>query len=463
VAGLIFRGRVLTPDGEAWREVTVTDGVVAEIRPFDRLRAHHQFSPDERPEPHLMRPEPVEGPSTVIDLADDEILLPGLVDTHVHINEPGRTDWEGFATATAAAAAGGVTTLLDMPLNSIPATTTVEALEVKRAAARGQCAVDVGFWAGAVPDSLGRLAELHDAGVFGFKCFLVDSGVPEFPSLSTGQLHQAMTEIAAFDGLLIVHAEDPELIAAHAGAGSVRYADFLASRPAVAETTAIDTVIAAARETGCRTHLVHLSSAEALPAIAAAKAEGVRLTAETCPHYLALHAEDIADGQTQFKCCPPVREAANADRLWAGLSEGLIDFVVSDHSPCPAELKRLDAGDFGLAWGGISSVQLGLPVVWTEARRRGHSLAEVVLWMADNPAAHVGVTGKGGIGVGRPADLVVFAPDASFVVDAAALRQKNPLTPYQGRTLDGVVRQTYLRGERVVPDQRPRGDLLTRT
>jgi allantoinase len=436
---VIFRGRVLTAEGEARREITVTEGVIT-----------------------AMRPEPAEGPADdALELADDEILLPGLVDTHVHVNEPGRTEWEGFATATAAAAAGGVTTILDMPLNSMPATTSVEALETKRAAADGQCAVDVGFWAGAVPDSLGRLAALHEAGVFGFKCFLLDSGVPEFPPLSTEQLRSAMTEIAAFDGLLIVHAEDPDVIASHAGPGSTHYADFLASRPPAAETTAIDTVIAAARETGCRTHLVHLSSAQAVPAIEQARADGVRLTVETCPHYLTLHAEDVADGQTQFKCCPPVREAANADRLWAALAAGVIDFVVSDHSPCTVQLKRLDVGDFGLAWGGISSVQLGLPVVWTEARRRGHVLAEVAGWMADNPATRVGVRGKGRIEVGWPADLVVFAPEESFTVDAAALRHKNAVTPYLGRTLDGVVRQTYLRGERVTGD--PRGNLLTRS
>jgi allantoinase len=452
MAAVIFRGRVLTPEGEARREVTVTDGVITEIADVDRL------SPDS----DAMRPELVEGPHPVVDLADDEILLPGLVDTHVHVNEPGRTEWEGFATATAAAAAGGVTTLLDMPLNSIPATTSVDALATKRAAADGQCSVDVGFWAGAVPDSLGHLAALHEAGVFGFKCFLLDSGVPEFPPLSAEQLRSAMAEIAAFDGLLIVHAEDPEVIAAHAGPGSAHYADFLASRPPAAETTAIDTVIAAAKATGCRVHVVHLSSAEALPAIAQARAGGVRLTVETCPHYLTLHAEDIGDGQTVFKCSPPVREAANADRLWAGLADGVIDFVVSDHSPCTAELKRLDVGDFGLAWAGISSVQLGLPLVWTEARRRGHSLAEVTGWMADGPAARVGLRGKGRIAVGRAADLVVFAPDEPFTVDAAALRHKNAVTPYQGRTLDGVVRQTYLRGERV-RDDRPHGNLLTRS
>ena len=325
------------------------------------------------------------------------MLLPGLVDTHVHVNEPGRTEWEGFATATTAAAAGGVTTILDMPLNSIPATTSVEALNIKRVAADGQARIDLGFWAGAVPESLGHLAELHAAGVFGFKCFLLDSGVPEFPPLSADQLRQAMAEIAAFDGLLIVHAEDPAVIEANHRAHTVHYREFLDSRPPEAENTAIETVIAAARETGCRAHIVHLSSAEALPALTAARADGVRISVETCPHYLTLQAEDIADGQTQFKCCPPVRDAANRDRLWQALADGVIDFVVSDHSPSTIELKRLDEGDFGAAWGGISSLQLGLSLIWTEARERNHSLDEVVNWMAARPAQIVGVAGKGTI------------------------------------------------------------------
>ena len=399
----------------------------------------------------------------MVELADDEVLLPGLVDTHVHVNEPGRTEWEGFATATRAAAAGGVTTILDMPLNSIPATTSLAALEVKRATATGQVSVDVGFWAGAVPGSLGHLAELHAAGVYGFKCFLLDSGVPEFPPLSAGQLRQAMTEIAAFDGLLIVHAEDPEVIAAHGRDHTVHYREFLDSRPPAAETMAIDTVIAAARETGCRAHIVHLSSAEALPALAAARADGVRLTVETCPHYLTLCAEDIADGQTQFKCCPPIRDAANADRLWQALADGVIDFVVSDHSPSTVALKRLDEGDFGAAWGGISSLQLGLSLIWTEGRRRDHSLDTVIRWMATRPATIVGVPDKGSIAVGQDADLVVFAPDETYTVDVATLHHRNAVTPYHGRTLQGVVRATYLRGERVEETEPPHGQLLTRT
>lgn len=446
---LVFTGRVLTDDGIVLRRVAVADGRIVTVESVS------DWAPTTE---HASTGSGDEG--RVVVLAEDEVLVPGLVDTHVHVNEPGRTEWEGFATATRAAAAGGVTTLLDMPLNSIPATTSLDGLRVKQAAAAGQCTVDVGFWAGAVPDSLGRLAELHQAGVYGFKCFLLDSGVPEFPPLSPTQLRQAMTEIAAFDGLLIVHAEDPDVIAAHAVPHTVHYAEFLGSRPPEAETAAVETLIEAARATGCRTHLVHLSSAAALPAIAAARAEGVRLTVETCPHYLTLAAERVADGQTQFKCCPPVREAANADQLWLALGAGVIDFVVSDHSPATADLKLPDEGDFGAAWGGISSLQLGLPLVWTGARARGHELGDVLRWMAQRPAELVGVAGKGRIAVGYAADLAVFAPEEQQTVDARRLEHRNPVTPYDGVTLTGVVRATYLAGRLV--SGAPAGRLLVR-
>ncbi len=389
-----------------------------------------------------------------IDLAADEVLLPGLVDTHVHVNEPGRTEWEGFATATRAAAAGGVTTIVDMPLNSLPPTIDVAALTIKRRAAAGQCAVDVGFWGGAVPGNEGELRALHEAGVFGVKCFLLDSGVPEFPPLLDPG--PALREVAAFGGLMIVHAEDGALIGA---AGGRRYADFVASRPRAAEDSAIVGLLRLARATGARVHVVHLSSSDALPMLAAARADGVRVTVETCPHYLALTAEEVPDGDTRFKCCPPVREAGNRDALWQGLADGTIDMVVSDHSPCTPDLKRLETGDFGAAWGGIASLQIGLPIVWTEARRRGHGLADVVRWMAERPAALVGLSGKGRIAAGCDADLVVFAPDRTFTV--GTLHHRNPLTPYSGRELHGVVRSTWLRGA-VVDGGRPRGRLLTR-
>jgi allantoinase len=384
-------------------------------------------------------------------LADDEVLLPGLVDTHVHVNEPGRTHWEGFASATRAAAAGGVTTIVDMPLNSIPATTTVAALEEKRAVARDQVHVDVGFWGGAVPDNLAELAALHDAGVFGFKCFLLDSGVAEFPPLGPAQLRDAMTETARLRTLMIVHAEDGSLVTEAHGTA---YDGFLASRPPAAERRAIDLVVATARATGSAAHVVHLSAADALP-----DRHDVDVSLETCPHYLFLAAEDVPDGATEFKCCPPIRGSENRDRLWAALAGGEIDYVVSDHSPCTAALKH---GDFGQAWGGIGSLQIALPVVWTAARERGHDLADVVRWMATAPAQRVGLVGKGAIAEGYDADLCVLAPDATFTVDAAALQHRNPVTPYDGRTLAGTVRQTWLHGVPIDLAAAPRGRLLRR-
>jgi allantoinase len=397
----------------------------------------------------------------VVELGDDVVLLPGLVDSHVHVNEPGRTEWEGFATATRAAAGGGVTTIIDMPLNSIPPTVDVAALEVKRKSAEGQCLVDVGFWGGAIPGNLGELRGLHDAGVFGFKCFLLPSGVDEFPPLYPADLDDYMSTLASFDGLLVVHAEDSGAIVRAPGAHGPRYLDFLASRPRGAENLAVEQVIRAARRTRARAHILHLSSGDALPMIASARRDGVAITAETCPHYLVLTAEEVPDGATQFKCCPPVREASNRELLWRGLADGTIDCVVSDHSPCTPELKRPDTGDFGTAWGGISSLEIGLPVVWTEARRRGFGLRDVVRWMAEGPARLVGLRRKGRIGVGYDADLCVFAPDEAFVVDPRRLHHKHPVIPYAGRSLLGVIHGTWLRGEELAGDQ-PRGRLLTR-
>jgi len=396
-----------------------------------------------------------------LTLGEDEILLPGLVDTHVHVNEPGRTHWEGFASATRAALRGGVTTIIDMPLNSLPPTVDVPALEVKRTAADGQCFVDVGFWGGAVPENTADLAPLYEAGVFGFKCFLADSGVAEFPPLTPHRLASVMSELADLDALILVHAEDAEELAGATTARGPRYADFLASRPRRAENAAVSTVVNAARATGCRSHILHLSSADALPLLRAARSEGLRLTAETCPHYLTLAAEGIPDGQTAFKCCPPIREDANRQQLWEGLEDGTVDCVVSDHSPCVAELKHLDTGDFGTAWGGVSSLQVAFPVVWTEAARRGHTITEVATWMAERPAALAGLSRKGAIAAGRDADFAVVAPDEWFTVDTDALEHKNPVSPYAGRELRGVVRSTWLRGQRVTTDA-PRGRLLWR-
>lgn len=401
-------------------------------------------------------------------LAYDEALLPGLVDTHVHINDPGRTEWEGFASATRAAAAGGVTTLVDMPLNSIPSTVDVAALEVKKKVAAGQVSVDVGFWGGAVPGNLADLEPLWDAGVFGFKCFLAHSGLDEYPPLDRGQMLAAMRTIAAFDGLLIVHAEDGPTLDTQPPASGRRYRDFLQSRPPAVESRAIAQVIAGARETGCRVHILHLSDAGSLPLLAAAKADGVRITAETCPHYLSLISEEILDGSTHFKCCPPIREASNREGLWRGLADGTLDMVVSDHSPCLPELKKFGTGDFGEAWGGISSLQLGLPIVWSQARRRGHTLVDVVRWMGVGTRDLVGLNDRGEIAVGNTADLCVLAPDDAFVVVPERLHHRHAVTPYAETALAGVVRQTWLAGEQLTvtldarDDPAPRGALLAR-
>jgi allantoinase len=399
-----------------------------------------------------------------VDLGD-LALLPGLVDSHVHVNEPGRTEWEGFATATRAAAAGGVTTICDMPLNSLPPTISVAALAEKRAAAAGQCWVDVAFWGGAVPGNAASLLPLHDAGVVGFKCFLLDSGVPEFPPLEVAELRSVLGTLAEVDALLIVHAEDGNEIKPASGRD---FGSFVASRPPVAERRAIEKVISGAAATGARAHIVHLSAAECVAMIAGAKAAGIRLTVETCPHYLYFAAEQVPEGATEFKSCPPVRDSINREALWRGLEAGVIDCVVSDHSPCLPELKSFGSGDFGEAWGGIASLQLGLSAVWTVARRRGRALDDVVRWMAAAPAELAGLPAKGRLSVGCDADLVAFDPDAEYVVDAAKLQHRHPVTPYAGRTLTGRVRQTWLRGialldaESGAPDGEPVGRLLNR-
>ncbi len=437
---LVFHApRAMTPAGERPASVGVRGGTIAAIEPY---------------------PATLSAARTV-ELGDDVVLLPGMVDTHVHVNDPGRTEWEGFASATRAAAAGGITTIIDMPLNSVPPTVDPEALAVKRAVAAENAYVDVGFWGGAIPGNRDRLRPLHDAGVFGFKCFLLHSGVDEFPPLDPDELRADLQELRGFDGLMIVHAEDAEAIEHAPSAHGEAYGGFLHSRPRGAENVAIAHVIELARWTGARVHILHLSSSDALPMIASARRDGVRITVETCPHYLVFTSEEIPDRATQFKCCPPIREATNRELLWQGLADGTIDFVVSDHSPCTPELKRLDVGDFDLAWGGIASLQVSLPAVWTEARRRGFGLADVTRWMSERPAALAGLTRKGRLAVGADADLSVFAPDEAFVVDATRLRHRNAITPYAGRSLAGVVRSTWLRGQELTGDE-CRGRLIDR-
>ncbi len=438
---LVIRApRVVTRAGEVARTIGVRDGSVAAIEPLDSTLTG----------------------ARMVDLGEDEVLLPGLVDSHVHVNDPGRTEWEGFASATRAAAAGGVTTIIDMPLNSIPPTVDVAALEVKRKTAEGQSFVDVGFWGGAVPGNAKDLRGLHDAGVFGFKCFLLHSGVDEFPHLEPDELEEALRVVRSFGGLMIVHAEDSHAIDRAPSAHGETYERFLHSRPRGAENLAIAQVIELARWTGCRVHILHVSSSDALPMIASARRDGVAITAETCPHYLTFTAEEIPDGATQYKCCPPIRESSNREQLWHGLREGIIDQVVSDHSPSTIDLKCLDTGDFGVAWGGISSLQLGLSAVWTQARQRGFTLPDVIRWMAEAPAAQTGLRDKGRIDLGYQADFCVFAPDEAFVVDASALHHKNPLTPYSDRPLAGVVRNTWLRGAEIDINAEPRGRLIRR-
>ena len=400
--------------------------------------------------------------SHVVDLDDNTVLMPGLVDSHVHLNEPGRTEWEGFSSGTRAAAAGGVTTLVDMPLNSIPPTTDVEALRAKQDAARGQVHVDVGFWGGAVPGNLADLRPLYESGVLGFKCFLVPSGVDEFGHLGARELDEALRVIASFDGLTLVHAEDAVVIDGAPPVSGNSYQGFLDSRPRRAENLAVERVLAMSQATGCRVHILHLSSSDALPLLASARNNGTSVTVETCPHYLAITAEEVPDGATQYKCCPPIREAENAELLWRALAEGVVDSVVSDHSPSTVDLKALDTGDFGSAWGGIASLQVGLSVVWTAARARGFALSDVVRWMAEGPARTAGLDRKGRIAVGADADLVILAPDEEYVVDATALHHRNPVCPYTGRRLSGVVRSTWLAGRQVDIDAEPQGRLLSR-
>lgn len=425
------RGRhVLAGDGFVPATVVIEDGRIRAIEP----PAH-----------------PVDG--QVLDAPDSAYVLPGVVDSHVHVNEPGRTTWEGFASATLAAALGGATTIVDMPLNSLPPTTTVDHLECKRRAATGRLAVDVGFWGGAVPGNERELEPLWEAGVLGFKCFLSPSGVEEFPPLDPGQLYAALATLARLGAPMLVHAEDPAVLDVAPTVPSRAYADFLHSRPDAAETTAVQRVLDGARDTGARVHVVHLSSARALDLIADAKAEGLPVTVETCPHYLCFEAGTIPDAAPEFKCCPPIRDAGNRDELWRGLGEGVIDLVVSDHSPTTAEEKGRGDGDLQQAWGGISGLQVGFTAVAHEARRRGIGLEQVSRWMSRGPADLVGLTAKGRITAGADADLVVYDPTVPLEVDAARLAHRNPITAYDGLRFDGSVTHAVVRGRAVDPDR----------
>ena len=435
---LVIRGRrVVLPDKVVPASIHLSAGRIGAITAFEEIPSGAE----------------------IVEAGADSVVMPGLVDSHVHVNEPGRTEWEGFATATRAAGAGGVTTIVDMPLNSIPATTTLAGLKAKLEAASGKCSIDVAFWGGVVPGNTGELAKLWDAGVVGFKCFLVHSGVDEFPNVTESDLRAAMPELARLGAMLIVHAELPGpienaccLTANEDGESQARrsYEVFLRSRPRAAENEAVELMIRLGRESGCRIHIVHHSSADALGTLRAARKAGANITVETCPHYLHFAAEDIRQGATEFKCCPPIRERANREQLWEALRDGTIDMVVSDHSPCPPEMKLREQGDFMKAWGGISSLQLRLPVMWTEASARGFELNQVTEWLCGAPARQVGLAErKGSITVGCDADIVIWNPDREFRVTPEMVQHRHKLTPYAGEVLRGVVEKTFLRGQMV--------------
>jgi len=373
------------------------------------------------------------------------------VDTHVHINDPGRAEWEGFEHATKSAAAGGVTTLVDMPLNSIPSTTDVRAFEAKREAAKGGCHVDVGFWGGVVPGNVDSLEPLARAGVLGFKCFLCPSGVDEFEHVTEKDLRAALPVLSKLRLPLLAHSELPALLNDGAAGDPRRYATWLESRPPASELAAIDLLIRLAREFDAAVHIVHLASRDALPSLQAARMAGAKVTIETCPHYLTFAGEDIPDGATSFKCAPPIRSREHREGLWQGLADGVIDLVATDHSPAPPSMKRLDTGDFMRAWGGIASLQIGLSAVWTGASARGFSIEDVVRWMCREPARLAGLEArKGAIAPGKDADLIVWDPDAESTVDPAALYHRHPVTPYAGLRLRGRVVTTLVRGQAVV-------------
>ncbi len=434
-ADLVIRGsRVLLESGIAPAAIAIRAGRIEAIE--------------------TARPDLLRAPRT-LDAAD-AVVMPGLVDTHVHINDPGRADWEGFETATAAAAAGGITTLVDMPLNSVPATTTSAAFIEKTRAAHNTCAVDVALWAGVVPGNASELAALARHGAPGFKCFLAPSGVDEFHHVSESDLRAAAPHLAALDLPLLVHAESPRILersAHHCPPGERRYSAWLASRPREAEHDAIDLILRLCEDTGLRAHIVHLSSADALPRLAAAKARGVRITVETCPHYLTFAAEDIPDGATLFKCAPPIRKRANREQLWQGLRSGVIDLIATDHSPSPPALKHLESGDFARAWGGIASLELSLPATWTAAHARGFSIHDLARWMCRNTAQLAGLARrKGAIAPGYDADLVIWRPEAEFTVRSASLLHRHKPTPYDGLRLRGVVERTFLRGVEIFAD-----------
>lgn len=439
----ISSSRIVTPEDVQEGAVLIKEGKIFDVVAKEKL-------PDDCP----------------VEDVGDLVIMPGLVDAHVHVNEPGRTDWEGFETATRAAAAGGITTIVDMPLNSIPVTTTAEALQRKIASTKNKLWVDCGFYGGVIPDNLHHLEPLMEAGVMGFKAFMCDSGVDEFPRVTADDLRKAIPILAERGATLLAHAEVEQN---HVGSGiSHSYESYLLSRPNSWENEGITLLLDLCKEFRCPVHIVHLSSADLLPEIAKARAEGLPVSVETCPHYLHFSSENIRDGDTCFKCAPPIRGGENREKLWEGLERGVIDFVASDHSPCPPEMKNFEEGIFQSAWGGISSLQLILPAIWTECRKRGLTLTHLTHWLCERPARFIGMgQRKGGLRPGCDADLVCWAPDAAFTVEPSVIHHRHKLTPYENETLFGVVRKTFLQGIKVFENgqfiNRPSGETLLRS
>ena len=443
----VLRGKqVVTPVGIEARDIVVRDGKIESVGTYGSQN---------------------DLPVTEIN---DLVIMPGLVDSHVHINEPGRTEWEGFTTATQGAAAGGITTVCDMPLNCDPVTTSLSAFETKRATLQNQLWADCGFYGGVIPGNEKELEPMIEAGVLGFKCFLIHSGIDDFPNVTEEDLRKAMPILAKHNIPLLVHAELCSTQAETKWVGDQKaYDAYLASRPRQWEIDAIALMIKLCREFGSPVHIVHLSCADALPMIAGARKEGLPLTVETCSHYLTLHSETIPEGDTRFKCAPPIREAENAERLWKGLKEGVIDFIISDHSPCTPELKKLEAGNFEEAWGGISSLQFGLPIVWSEAKKHKFTINDIARLQCSGPAQLIGQAHrKGQIAPSYDADFVIWDPNEYFSIEPKINRHKHKLTPYDDKIFHGTVHATILRGQPVYnnlkfPEESPGIPLLERS
>lgn len=419
----IISNRTITPDGVRKAVVIIDEGKIKDI--LNELPSGN-FS---------------------IEEVGDNVLMPGIIDPHVHINEPGRTNWEGFDTATKAAIAGGITSLVEMPLNASPVTTTIKAFEEKLKATKGKLHTNCGFWGGIIPGNENEIEPLIEKGILGFKAFLTHSGIDEFSNVTEDDLKKAMPIIAKYDLPLLVHCELSTPI--HHSLFTIHYKDYLSSRPKKWEDDAIALMIRLCEEFNCRTHIVHLSSADSIEQIKKAKQKNIPLTVETGQHYLYFNAESIKDGQTAFKCAPPIREKANNEKLWQALKDGVIDFVATDHSPAPPELKEIESGDFMKAWGGIASLQFALPVLWTAAIKNNCSLNDIAKWLCEKPAILPQLRSKGKIEIGYDADFVVWNPEEKFIVAEKNIYHKHKITPYLNEELSGVVKQTWIKGEKV--------------